>query len=588
MAELDAAPRSVQSFYGLYAADKLFVNRRYQRKLVWTLEEKQRLVESVLRGYPMPAVLMADRGDGSYEVIDGLQRLHSLMSFIENAFRTLEEHAFDVSQFPTAAQRATSGKFTVAQDGPHLPVDQVTAFLDYSIAVSVMRGATEEEVDDVFRRINTYGHRLSDQERRQAGVQDTFSSLVRVLASELRGDASVDYLQLWQMPSISIDLPMSNHGYQVIANQVFWCEQGVLRSTDLRDSLDEQCIADVLASICTGTIVDRTKDALDAIYEAGSVENQRAVTGIDVYGADRLKTEIKYCVEEILNVCNSGQPTKLRSMIFGSTTNAFPAVFAVLLLAFHEALVKEHQTISDYDELKSALTGLRTRIDTGKGATGSAERRKNINTIKGLIATSLVPRQPPELTVMNTVLDIENSLRRSQIELPHYELKQGMLRLDHTRAFDQQMVDKIVRTLCAIANNGPQRGGTLMIGVCDNEADARRVEAMDSVSPVRVGSRFVVGVTREAQLLGETVEQYFTRIRDGIKNSQLTEPLKSAVLANIDYDDYHGLGLVIINVVPQSAVSFVGDVAYTREGDQTVEVRSGPDLVAVAGRFSPK
>jgi hypothetical protein len=412
MAELDAAPRSVQSFYGLYAADKLFVNRRYQRKLVWTLEEKQRLVESVLRGYPVPAVLMADRGDGSYEVIDGLQRLHSLMSFIENAFVTLEGDAFDVSQFPTAAQRATAGKFAVATSDAQLPVDQVTAFLDYSLAVSVMRGATEEEVDDVFRRINTYGHRLSDQERRQAGVQDNFSSLVRVLASELRGDASVDYLQLWQMPSISIDLPMSNHGYQVIAGQVFWCEQGVLRSTDLRDSLDEQCIADVLASIATGSIVDRTKDALDAVYEAGSDANQRAVTGVEVYGADRLKTEIKYCVEEILKVCNSGQPAKLRSMIFGSTTNAFPAVFAVLLLAFHEALVKERQAVSDYDSLKSSLTGLRTRIDTGKGATGSEERRKNINTIKGLMAPSLVPRQPPDLTVLNTVLDIENSLRR--------------------------------------------------------------------------------------------------------------------------------------------------------------------------------
>lgn len=585
MAELDAAPRSVQSFYGLYAADKLFVNRRYQRKLVWTLEEKQRLIESVLRGFPIPAVLMADRGDGSYEVIDGLQRLHALMSFIENAFRTLDEQAFDVAKFPTAAARGSAGNFDVVATDDLLPNEQVTDFLDYSLAVSVMRGATEEEVDDVFRRINTYGHRLSDQERRQAGVQDAFSSAVRVLASELRGDASVDHLQLWQMPSISIDLPMSNHGYQITAGDVFWCEQGILRSTDLRDSLDEQCLADVLASICTGSIVDRTKDALDAVYDATSVENRRAVTGIEVYGAERLKTEIKYCVEELLKVCNAGQPSKLRSMVFGSTTNAFPAVFAVLLLAFHEALVKEQQEISDYESLKSAITGLKTRIDTGKGATGSEERRKNINTIKGLIAPSLVPRQPPEFNVLNTALDIENALRRSQIELPHYELKQGLLRLDSSRSVDAGLLDKLVRTICAIANNGPGRAGTLMLGVCDKESDALRVARLDGVEPIRVGSRSVVGVVREAKILGETVEQYFTRIRDAIKNSDLSDPLKGAVLAKLDYDDYHGLGLVIVTVPPQASVSYVGDVAYAREGDQTVEIAAAPQLVALAGRF---
>ena len=56
MAELDSSPRSIQSIYSWYADQRLWVNRRYQRKLVWTLEEKQKLVESVLSGYPIPAV----------------------------------------------------------------------------------------------------------------------------------------------------------------------------------------------------------------------------------------------------------------------------------------------------------------------------------------------------------------------------------------------------------------------------------------------------------------------------------------------------------------------------------------------------
>jgi hypothetical protein len=86
MAELASQPTSIQSMYNWYRDEKLFVNRKYQRKLVWTLEEKQRLIESILKKYPIPAILIAEKGDasGSYEIIDGLQRLHAIVSFKEN------------------------------------------------------------------------------------------------------------------------------------------------------------------------------------------------------------------------------------------------------------------------------------------------------------------------------------------------------------------------------------------------------------------------------------------------------------------------------------------------------------------------
>jgi uncharacterized protein with ParB-like and HNH nuclease domain len=53
MAELASQPTSVQSAYASYRDDKLYVNRRYQRTLVWTLEEKQKLIESILKRYPV-------------------------------------------------------------------------------------------------------------------------------------------------------------------------------------------------------------------------------------------------------------------------------------------------------------------------------------------------------------------------------------------------------------------------------------------------------------------------------------------------------------------------------------------------------
>ena len=116
VAELDSQPKSIQSIYTWFSENKLFVNRRYQRKLVWTLDEKQKLVESVLKKYPIPAILLAERDTGEYEIIDGLQRLHTLMSFIETGFATLDSEYFDITGFPTAKLRANEGLFSPTEE----------------------------------------------------------------------------------------------------------------------------------------------------------------------------------------------------------------------------------------------------------------------------------------------------------------------------------------------------------------------------------------------------------------------------------------------------------------------------------------
>ena len=147
MAELVSQPTSIQSIYSLYREDKLFVNRKYQRKLVWTLEEKQKLVELIIKKYPIPAILIAEKGDksGSYEIIDGLQRLHAIVSFIETSFPTLDGKFFDLKHFTTAKAYSNAGKFEDQSQSDHINAKEVSTVLDYSLALSVMRNATEAE-----------------------------------------------------------------------------------------------------------------------------------------------------------------------------------------------------------------------------------------------------------------------------------------------------------------------------------------------------------------------------------------------------------------------------------------------------------
>ncbi|MDR3572053.1 MAG: DUF262 domain-containing protein [Candidatus Pacebacteria bacterium] len=592
MAELVSQPTSVQSVYSWYREDKLYVNRRYQRKLVWTLEEKQKLIESILRKYPIPAILVAEKEDkpGTYEIIDGLQRLHAILSFIETAFPTLDNRHFALEYFPTAKGRADEGAFVPTAGVAYLMPREVSTILDYSLALSVMRNSTEAEVNDVFDRINTYGHRLSDQERRQAGVQDVFSTMVREISCALRGDVSLTVLLLYQMPSISVDLPMSRHGYQVHADEVFWVNQGILRSTDLRDSMDEQCIADIAACIVGGQLIERSKDALDEIYSAGSAESERILAALDVYGSHKFCDELKFCVDELLKVCADGHKDKLRDIVFTKrTTNPFPSVFANVIIAFHEITIKEGRVISDYAAVKKGLSGLSERIGTGQKATAVEERRKNINTIKGLVGTGFVSisrdKLQPKVYANHTAIDIESIIRRSEIELGGYELKQGLCKLEKGGKLDPGIIEKIVKTICAIANNGPVSYGKLLVGVTDKDADAERAREVDKVDPMKVGKRFVVGVNREAKRLGLSVDKYITILKDGVRKSKLSSHVRDAVLSNMKFNAFYGLGVIVVEIPAQKELSYVGDEVYWRNGDST-ELATTPKRIAeLAKRF---
>lgn len=540
-----------------------------------------------MKRYPIPAILFAEKGESAsqYEVIDGLQRLNALISFIEGAFPTVDGRFFDISLFPTAKANWDEGKFNPLSQELLITSKEVSAILDYSLAFSIMRNATDEEVDDVFDRINSYGHRLSEQERRQSGIQNEFSEMVRQIACKVRGDQSARYLPISKMPEISIDLPMMKHGYDIKAENVFWVQQGVLNSNDLRDSMDEQCIADIAASIILGTVLERSKDTLDAIYARGSDESNQLNGAMAVYGIERFSAEFDYCINQIELICQSGDSEKLRNIIYENrTSNAFPAVFSLIFIAFHELFTIGKKSISEYSTVKAAISNLTRRIDTSRRLTSPAERRKNIDTIKALILPELSPIDPAKDMLANhSALDVDGYIRSSGMELSRFELKQGVLELYGTRKINTGLLDRLVETVCGIANNGPNRTGQVILGVSDTQKDAARAQELDGVQPRSVGSWEVVGVDREARALGMSLEQYHNLVRTHFEKSDLSDPLKSNVLSSIDYNPYYGLGVLIISVPAQKEPSYVGDKMFWRDGDNT-KAAEGAKLIAEIGR----
>nr|WP_321442571.1 DUF262 domain-containing protein [uncultured Cohaesibacter sp.] len=569
---------SIQSLYRDYRDGKLIVNRQYQRKLVWTEDEKRSLIDSILRGYPLPLFLLAERNskeDESQnyrEIIDGMQRLNAIFSFIEHGF-LLNNKCFDLNEFARARQAAEACAFKqYPENVEKLTPSQCSIFLDYQLAVTSFSGDDENKTVDVFGRINSGGRQLSVQEQRQAGVVSEFAELVRELSCEVRGDVSKKELLLSEMPEISIDTSNGNQGYDLKAEEIFWCKQGILRTGDLRNSEDEELIADICASILTNNPVPGTRPYRDELYRVGSSKSLEIERSIRTYGYSKIKKQfievystLKTCIES-----SSLENNHFRNVVYkGTTSNAQKSPFYAVFMAFFDLIIKEEKYPNAGSEVMAAITDLTGAITVGQKQTNSDDRVKNILKVKGLLSNCFVKKDVSKLTHGAALtVEFENSIRRSRTETVRYEFKQGILNLG-SKKLDLGMRDKIVNTICAIANHGPEADGFLYIGIADKKADAEKIANDYNISPITFEHVSVVGVSHEAKKLKCSLNDYLDKITRIISQSNLSTSVKIGATTSIDAISYHGLDIVRICVPKQSEISFVGDECYIREGSNT-------------------
>ena len=239
---------SIERVYSTYTTGRYQVNRRYQRKLIWTLNEKTKFIDSIIRGFPVPIILLAENratSTGTLEIIDGMQRLNSIVSFIENEY-IVNGAYFDLETMAVTKAARDDGR--LSQRTPILDRSLCVAIASYQLPFSIYEFAKGETVDEVFRRINSGGRKLSRQELRAAGSIGHFATVIRRIASKIRGDDSYsDVLRLNDMNKISITNRDLNYGIDI--DRIFWIVNGILTKEQVRESRDEELIADIVSYI---------------------------------------------------------------------------------------------------------------------------------------------------------------------------------------------------------------------------------------------------------------------------------------------------------------------------------------------------
>lgn len=134
----DTQEKGVIGYYG-----KLDIRPVYQREFVYKEKQRNAVIDTIIKGFPLNIMYWVKREDGTFEVLDGQQRTISICQFVK-------------------------GDFSVEYQYFHnLPQDQKDVFLDYELTVYQCEGTDSEKLE-WFKTINIAGEKLTEQELRNA------------------------------------------------------------------------------------------------------------------------------------------------------------------------------------------------------------------------------------------------------------------------------------------------------------------------------------------------------------------------------------------------------------------------------------
>jgi len=562
---------NIQSLYDDYRKGRLVVNRRYQRKLVWSIEEKKELIYSILFDYPVPLLLFAERpGANQIEIIDGLQRLNAIFSYIENGFR-IADGFFDLDTFLSAKRANADGhfqkKYINADDC--ISEEECAKVLNYNLAVTTFKAADNDVIDIVFNRINATGVKLSEQDRRQAGSTSRFSKLVSELASYVRGDVSSSVVPLHKMANISIANRQNYTGNEIIAEDVFWCANGIIHFKKLKNSGDEEVVADILSGMILESPIGVGKANLDKLYDEDS-QNFKDIDAKIAHKGEQFYTDkFKECFSDIERLISNstGENNKFRSHIYkGTTSNEQTQIFYALFLAIYFVRTKDNKVIADFDKAWQSLKDVSPRIRVGQQAQNPDVRKQNIDTLKGLISDYCVPRPKDYQNAVSSQQELKNILSSSRVELEIIDYKQGFINIQ-TKQWEKSFESKIPKTLCALANSNPRNHSYLVFGVCDGEVDKLSIEKEFNISTYEYHGWHICGIDKDISSLKLSIDELFVKVKSLIDSSELSSDIKNSAVSGLRVFDYADRLVFIINIPPQEELSFLGDDCFVRNGN---------------------
>jgi uncharacterized protein DUF262 len=172
---------SVKELISMVGEGIIDIAPEYQRQFRWKEDRQSVLIESIFLGIPVPSLFMATNIDGSWELIDGVQRLSSIIHFAGDDETRRKIQSTGQLTLVTLEKLTAFNEKTFSS----LPRSIQLDFLLKPLKITTLSDKSDLEVRfDLFERLNTGGVILTNQEIRSCVYRGRFNDFLKTLATD--------------------------------------------------------------------------------------------------------------------------------------------------------------------------------------------------------------------------------------------------------------------------------------------------------------------------------------------------------------------------------------------------------------------
>lgn len=170
MKNFDSRTYSINDFLEWHDKKQLELSPKFQRKSVWTDDARSFLMDTIIRGKPIPKIfirqtLNIETRQSIREVVDGQQRLRTIISFLNDGFTISKKHNEDFGGYYFSQLSSIDASIQ-------------SQILNYELSVDLLVNLPDKEILDIFSRLNSYAVILNEQEKIHASHFGEFKILV--------------------------------------------------------------------------------------------------------------------------------------------------------------------------------------------------------------------------------------------------------------------------------------------------------------------------------------------------------------------------------------------------------------------------
>ncbi len=190
MLKFQAQVYRINDVLGWHDRRELVLAPDFQRRKVWTPRGRSFLIDSVIKGMPLPQffireVVLPRERRTVREVVDGQQRLSAILDFLAGNFTMLPMHSDEYGRVPFE----------------RLPEAIQREVLSFPLSVNILEGVSDSDVLAIFSRLNSYSMPLNKQEKLNALYVGAFKKSMAELAQT--------HLQYWVRHDILSKQPIA-------------------------------------------------------------------------------------------------------------------------------------------------------------------------------------------------------------------------------------------------------------------------------------------------------------------------------------------------------------------------------------------